>query len=116
MSADFDLWKTTANFESFDWWKTTIDPKILETEAAVNKIKEDARAIDNAEKLKQLLSAIGPVINLRSDYLGMTSFYYNTAANKIYEIDNTEVKLVPVAAGVDAHLRELNNLPLLTRR
>lgn len=101
----------SGEFASFDWWKSTIDPKIFETEAAIDNIKAAAQAADNAERRKHLLDAIGPVVELTSDYLGMSSYYYNPMANKIYEIENTKVRLSPISNSVDTHLRELNNLP-----
>ena len=82
---------------------------------AAEKIRDESAKGDlksaNVVKRKQILQQISPVRELTSDYLGMSSYYYNATQNKIFEIENLSVELRIPTHDVDAHLREINHLP-----
>lgn len=75
-------------------------------------VMSPAEELERQQKRRALLKQISPVVELTSDYLGMSSYYYNATQNKIYEIKNIKLIILEPDADVDARLRELNHLPL----
>ena len=57
-----------------------------------------------------LLKSLGDIEELKSDYLGMSSFYYSRKANIIYEVDNDTISLSKPDPEVEEHIRKINNL------
>jgi hypothetical protein len=49
-------------------------------------------------------------VEIKSDYLGVSSFYYSKKDDRMYEVDNVRIQLLKPSAEVEAHLRKLNNL------
>lgn len=49
-------------------------------------------------------------VEIKSDYLGVSSFYYSKKGDTMYEVDNVRIQLLKPSAEVEAHLRKLNNL------
>lgn len=67
---------------------------------------------ENNKKLmrENLIKSLGDVRELKSDYLGMSSFYYSRKADIIYELDNSRVCLVKPSFEVEERIRKINNL------
>lgn len=75
-------------------------------------VMSPAEELERQQKRRALVKQMGSVVALTSDYLGMSSYYYNATLNKIYEIENVKIVLLEPPADVDTHLREINHLPL----
>jgi hypothetical protein len=66
----------------------------------------------NTARRQELLNQLGNVTELESDYLGMSSYYYNSEQDRIYEIVNVgNVRIEIPSPDVNKHLREINHLP-----
>jgi hypothetical protein len=61
-------------------------------------------------KIQKILEVIGPVKEIKSDYLSTTSYYYNDNTNAIYAISNTSGELLSTTQEEINHLRKLNSL------
>ena len=73
-------------------------------------LQKNLQEKDRIEQKTKLLNALGDIIELKSDYLGMSSFYYSRKANIVYEYDNSTHQLLKPNSDVEAHIRQLNNL------
>jgi hypothetical protein len=63
------------------------------------------------ERRKQILATLGEIEELKSDYLGVSSFFYSRKLNIVYEFDNGILNsLVKPTAEVEAHIRKINNI------
>ncbi len=97
------------NVNDYDNYNNNKDE--LHREEMIKQFKKSQIIIDNKNIKKELLDIIEPTIELKSDYLGMSSYYYNELHDTIYEIDNSNMKLSKVKNDtVIKHLRELNNI------
>ncbi len=83
----------------------------LDRESFLEEVNRVQHNKSRDEKREQILEAIGPVKELKSDYLNTSTYYYNEEQNKIYEIENMKMNLTLPLKDVDKHLRELNSLP-----
>lgn len=90
-----------------------MSPADLAREEALAATVQRQKHLNAMEAKAAVLAALGPVRELVSDYLGMTSFYVDERSNRIYGIDNTTGALTAVSPTEDAHLRELNGLPVV---
>ena len=73
-------------------------------------LRETLQQKDKIETKNTVLKALGELEELKSDYLGMSSFYYSRKANIVYEYDNYKGCLVKPTTGVESHIRELNKV------
>ena len=74
-------------------------------------LTESLKKKDKLERRKQILATLGEIEELKSDYLGMSSFFYSRQLNIIYEFDNGVINgLVKPSAEVEAHIRKINNI------
>jgi hypothetical protein len=73
-------------------------------------LKKNLEEKDKEQQRVNLLNALGDIEELKSNYLGMSSFYYSRKANKIYEYDNSKHQLLKPNSEVEARIRQLNNL------
>ena len=102
------------SYASADWWQASLSPEDKQRDEVIRQYKIIQTANENKIKRDSILEAISPVVKLKSDYLGVSSFYYNEEHNKIYEIDNSNIQLTKPSLGVENHIRSLNNLPMLS--
>jgi hypothetical protein len=65
---------------------------------------------DKHERREQILATLGEVEKLKSDYLGVSDFFYSRRLNIVYEFDNGINSLVKPSANVEAHIRKINNI------
>ena len=61
-------------------------------------------------KRARVLDFIGPVRELKSEYLNCSSYYYNQETDTIFEIENVKEELRIANGEVERTLRVLNNL------
>lgn len=72
------------------------------------KKKLDQKELENNKK--ELIKNM-KLIELKSDYLGMTTYYYSKYMNEILGIEYDSAVPHKVSFEEDKHLRQLNNLP-----
>ncbi len=69
---------------------------------------------DMLEKLNHTIKGL-KLKEIKSDYLGTMTYYYQESMNKIYGFDNSltynHAAIQEVSEKEDKHLREINNLP-----
>lgn len=65
---------------------------------------------DKEMRRENLLKSLGDIEELKSDYFGMSSFYYSRKADIIYELENCDVCLRKPDSVVEQHIRKINNL------
>ena len=73
-------------------------------------LRKEQEQKTNDNKRSRLLEFIGPVRELKSEYLDCSSYYYNQETNTIFEIENIKQEIRKVNDKVDKTLRVLNNL------
>lgn len=72
--------------------------------------QESLKQKDKEERRKQILNSLGEIEELKSDILGMSSYFYSKQQNIVYEFDNYLNNLLRPTADVEEHIRKLNNL------
>ncbi len=72
--------------------------------------QESLKQKDKEERRKQILNSLGEIEELKSDILGMSSYFYSKQQNVVYEFDNYLNSLLRPSADVEEHIRKLNNL------
>jgi hypothetical protein len=70
----------------------------------------DAEKEKQEKIMRNRLRMLGAV-EIKSDYLGVSTYYYSKKDDIIYEVDNVRIQLLKPTAEVESHLRQLNNLP-----
>src|SRR5689334_5102079 len=94
------------NYAAFDYYRFSEPERRckVEREAELNKNKiERVQAKITADNLKEL----------KSDYLNMSSYYYDERKDVVYEVDNRSFSGVDFFKPMDyveEHIRELNGL------
>ena len=96
-------------FASANWGEDTPEWK---REAQEKEFRAVAAQKTKADKRAEFIAAMGPFKELKSDYLGTSSYFYNVSQNKIYEYDNYTWAVGVPSKEVEERLRVMNSLPL----
>ncbi len=78
----------------------------------IKKQEDDRKEIETQLRAEQMVRSWGEVSKLRSDYLNMTTYYYNAEQDKIYGIEYCSGKEMPVSESENCRLRKMNNLKM----